>query len=274
MKLDKFTKNLINRDGIWFSKNQPKISYPEEGNDLCYQLEDTSYWFGHRNKNISSLVKRFNKDDIFFDIGGGNGFVALGLQKDGIDSVLLEPGISGVKHAKDRGLNNLICTTLEEANFEENTINSAGAFDVIEHIENDVEFLKILNKYMKVGGNVYITVPALKFLWSDEDIYAGHFRRYTTKSLEDTLKKAGFEPVYSTYLFSILVLPILLLRTIPSLFKRRKGGEENNFKNEHKETTGILGKIFNKSFNWEINRVANLKKIPFGSSCLIVAKKI
>jgi hypothetical protein len=37
------------------------------------------------------------------------------------------------------------------------------------------------------------TVPAFSFLWSEEDVLAGHFRLYTLSSISKVLKSSGFE---------------------------------------------------------------------------------
>jgi SAM-dependent methyltransferase len=118
-----------------------------------------------------------------------------------------------------RGLKNIICSTLEDAGFKTNSLPAAGLFDVVEHISNDLCFLKTINFYMRPGGFLFITVPAYNILWSKEDVDAGHFRRYTLYELKKTLNKAGFKIEYATYIFSFLILPIFLFRTIPDFFK-------------------------------------------------------
>jgi len=249
-----------------------KISYPKEGNTLCYQLEENSYWFTHRNECIISLVKRFAKHDTFIDIGGGNGFVSLGLQNAGIKSVLLEPNKNGIRNAKKRGLKNVLCSSLEDAKFGEQSIHSAGIFDVLEHIENDTEFLIRLHSSLKKTGFLFITVPAIQFLWSDEDEFAGHFRRYTIHSLKGKLQNAGFTVVYSTHIFSILLLPILLFRSIPSIFRKRKEGDSSNYQIQHKPSLSVTSLLLRYCFASEIAWINKLKYIPFGSSCLVVAQ--
>jgi hypothetical protein len=52
--------------------------------------------------------------------------------------------------------------------------------------------------------------------WFNEDVDAGHYRRYTTKTINQKLIKNGFEIVYSSYIFSILPLTIFLIRSLPS----------------------------------------------------------
>ncbi len=172
-------------DGIWYShQDNQNISYPSDGNENCLAVEDGSFWFRHRNNCIASIVKTYPPQDngTIFDIGGGNGFVSLGLANAGFDVALLEPGSVGTRNAKKRGLKNVICATTDAAKLKQHSLPAVGLFDVIEHIEDDLAFLQSIRNLMKKGGRLYATVPAYSFLWSEEDIFAGHFRRY---ALED-----------------------------------------------------------------------------------------
>ena len=47
---------------------------------------------------------KYCANNVYFDVGGGNGFVAKGLEEKGISTVLIEPGIQGCINAKNRGL--------------------------------------------------------------------------------------------------------------------------------------------------------------------------
>tara|TARA_R110002096_G_scaffold16243_4_gene55564 strand:- start:2663 stop:3499 length:837 start_codon:yes stop_codon:yes gene_type:complete len=264
----------LGKDGIYFAKTHSKISYPEEGNVNCFQLEQDSFWFNHRNKVILEAVNTYSKNKTFFDIGGGNGFVAKGLQENGQDVVLIEPGVQGAKYAKLRNVNQVICATLEDAHFKKESIDSAGMFDVVEHIEDDLGFLKNIHTYLKKDGIVYISVPAFNLLWSNEDDDAGHFRRYTLKTAEQVLIKAGFKPLYSTYFFSPLVLPIFLFRSIPSKLRvKRKSHDLKKYQKEHQQRGGIVNALLERVWKWELKRIKNKKRIPFGSSCFLIAQK-
>ena len=116
---------------------------------------------------------------------------------------------------------------------------------------------------------IFITVPSYNFVWSNEDIDDGHFRRYTIKELERKMKDK-FTIVYSSYFFSYLPIPIFIKRTLPSLFssKKRSFRKENE---DHK--SGIFTKIIESINLFELNRFSLKKKIRFGSSIVIVAKK-
>ena len=127
---------------------------------------------------------------------------------------------------------------------------------------------------MKDDGLIYITVPAHAALWSNEDKDAGHFRKYTVSKIQQLFQQCGFKTVYSTYFFSILPLPIFLFRTLPSKFGFNKNSNEfEKHKNEHQAKKGILNRLMQKIWDWELAKIKNDKKIMIGGSCFIVGKK-
>ena len=276
MEIEKIAQNIRkDENGIYYSKSDSNISYPEEGNENCLQIEQDSFWFNHRNNIIAESVLKHGAKKVFFDIGGGNGFVAKRLQDDGINTVLVEPGKIGAFNAHKRGIKNVLCSTLEDAKFAPNSLDSVGLFDVVEHIEDDYAFLNNINKYLKDDGYIYITVPAFNFLWSNEDNDAGHFKRYSTTELNELLEKCGFSIIQSTYIFSILPLPVFLFRSLPSkLGLNKKSNELNKHQNEHKQKKGPLNNIMQRIWNWELSRVTRNKNIPIGGSCFIIGKKV
>lgn len=274
IEINNYTEDLILDKGIYFTKSKQNISYPESGNQDCFQIEENSFWFKHRNNCIVALVKKYSFDKHFFDIGGGNGFVAKRLEKEGVKTVLIEPGIQGCLNAQKRSLETIVCSTLESASFKKGSIPSVGLFDVVEHIQDDIAFLTDLYNYLEKDGFIYITVPAYQFLWSNEDRDAGHYRRYTTKELESKLEKIGFKILHSTYIFSILPLPIWLTRTLPSKLGLNKNQSDlQKHKKTHSEKTGFISKIVSKIWDRELNNISKGNQNSFGGSCLVVAKK-
>lgn len=272
--LENFSTELVAKNGIYFAKKESEISYPESGNEDLFQIEGDSFWFNHRNNCIVEIVRKFLKKELFFDIGGGNGFVAKGLQDKGIETVLIEPGIEGCRNAQNRNLKNIVCATLENAMFKNNTIQAVGLFDVVEHIEDDKEFLDSIYALLKQNGLVFISVPAFQYLWSNEDVDAGHFKRYTTKNLREKLINVGFKIEYSTYIFSVLPIAVYLFRTIPSKFGfNKKSNDLDKHISEHKKKTRIINFILNKIWEWELKVLKQGKKIGFGGSCFVVARK-
>ena len=260
---------------MYYAAGTTSISYPEHGNDIFYRVEESSFWFKHRNNCILALVNKFcAKDTVFFDVGGGNGFVSKGIQDMGIESVLLEPGAAGAANARKRGVKNIICSAFQDLEFFNESLPAVGLFDVVEHMEDDTGFLRTINARMGKGGLVFISVPAHQFLWSDEDPDAGHFRRYTLKLMKKKLYAAGFNVIYSTYFFNFLLLPMLFFRAVPYRlgFKTLKNSLKER-KEEHTAPAGIGKALIDFFSAGELKKISNGKEICSGASCLVVAKK-
>lgn len=266
---------MLDPAGYWVAPSSTPLSYPAEGNELCFGLEEGSFWFRHRNAVLADVMRLFPPEGPIFDVGGGNGFVAKGLEAEGFPCVLVEPGEQGAANGVKRGLRTVICSTLEGANFRPGTIGAAGLFDVVEHIQDPAAFLRNLHSLMRPGGRVYVTVPAFEMLWSSEDAYAGHHRRYSARTLREALGGAGFEVEYVSYFFWFLILPVFLFRTIPSLLGlRRARPSAADYAREHSRGPGFLAPLIDAALDYERGRIRRRKRIPFGGSCLAVARRI
>ncbi|MEK6255832.1 MAG: class I SAM-dependent methyltransferase [Chloroflexota bacterium] len=259
-------------DGIWVSTSSSSYSYPDEGNSLVFPAEDNLFWFRHRNKCIVEAVNAFPAQGPIFDIGGGNGVVSLALKNAGYQSILVEPGKHGIQNAQSRGLNPLISSTMEDANFKENSLPAVGMFDVLEHIENDIEFLSYIHTRLKKDGKIYLSVPAYSQMWSHEDVFANHYRRYTIRLLADVLNASGFTVDYATYMFSFLPFPLFLMRTLPYRLKLDKWLSPDRNK-AAKTNLGILGSTLESAFSFELSAIRKGKSIPFGGSGLVAATR-
>lgn len=272
IEIDQIAENLILRDDdIWHSKSDSVISYPDDGNEICFQVEDQSFWFNHRNRIIVKVVQRFPPQGVVFDVGGGNGFVSLALSNAGIEAVLLEPGMRGIINARERGIRHIIHSTLEDAGFKKQSIPAVGMFDVLEHIQDDIGFLKTLHNLMEPSGRLYITVPAYQALWSVVDEDSGHYRRYGIALLRDVLSRSGFVVEYASYFLSPLLVPIFLFRTLLSRTGQRKGGRLDRTRGELASPSTFINSILIKLLSFETVLLTKMR-IPFGASCIVVAR--
>lgn len=258
---------------LWRSSSVSPVFYPEAGNEACFQVEDSSYWFRHRMDCLLAAVRHFPPAGTLYDIGGGNGYIALALQSAGVQVALVEPG-PGARNALRRGVRHVIQATMEDARFHLHSLPAAGAFDVVEHIADDKAFLLGIHERLAPGGRFYCTVPALPALWSEDDIHAGHFRRYTRRSLCAALAGAGFTVEFATYFFAWLTLPVLAFRALPSqlhLTKRAGIGSPATIRSDHRLPTRLAG-LVGHTQAWELDRLHALRPISFGSSLLCVAR--
>jgi SAM-dependent methyltransferase len=263
-------------DGIWYSSETESISYPSDGNNTSFDLEDGSFWFRHRNTCIQTIVSTFPPLDngAIFDVGGGNGFVSQRLTQSGFDVVLVEPGQAGAVNARSRGLEHVICASIDTAGLHSGSLPAVGLFDVIEHIENDVAFLESVHRLLNHGGRLYATVPAFSALWSREDELAGHYRRYTLSEINEVMRAAGFTVEFSTYIFRFLPLPAFLLRAVPyRLGISAKDDTARKVSKAHVVRRGKLASFLDYLLQGELECLQNKRPIGFGGSCLIVATR-
>ena len=76
--------------------------------------------------------------------------------------------------------------------------DTAVAFNVVEHIENDVEALSTIRQALRDAGHLLLIVPAHPVLYGALDEELEHFRRYRRAELEAAVREAGYEIVSTT----------------------------------------------------------------------------
>ncbi|CAG5000265.1 hypothetical protein DYBT9275_02428 [Dyadobacter sp. CECT 9275] len=256
------------------NRNNWIVSYPDDGNSVCYDLEDASFWYQHRNECLVAAMKADGFPAEFYDIGGGNGITALAMQQAGYDVTLIEPYLTGVRNARKRGIVKTVHSTLEDyVSMGYEPVPAAGFFDVMEHIENDKEFLRKINQLLVPDGRIMLTVPAFNSLWSENDVQLGHFRRYTLADLTQLLSETGFEVKYKTYFFSLVWLPMWVTRVLVEKFGIKKKNTPQKKKNEHMAGRPRTARLLRSLLHWEINAIRRRVSIPLGTSCLIIAQK-
>lgn len=264
-------------DGSWRAKSSSPVSYPDWGNEACFQVEEQSFWFGHRNACILEAMRQFPPPGAVFDIGGGNGFVAKAIQDAGLEVTLVEPGPAGARNALRRGVSSVVCATLEDARFLPESMPAIGLFDVVEHMHDDREFLQRVRAQLPSDGRLYLTVPAYQALWSQEDIDAGHHRRYSQESLRSVLVASGFAVDFLTGFFKFLLPAILAVRVVPyRLGLAKSAAPEDAAKQmakQHIPQHGWMSSTLRSLERRELAAIRGRVPLRFGASWLLVATK-
>jgi len=80
--------------------------------------------------------------------------------------------------------------------------------DVLEHLADDAQALAALNRYLKPGGWLFITVPALPMLWSQHDEQHHHYRRYLKAPLRHLVNAHDYQVHWCNY-FNVILLPLV-----------------------------------------------------------------
>lgn len=226
----------------------------------------------HRSR-LSSIYRRLI-------VGGGNGYTTLHMQRRGYDIALLEPTLAACKNGKKRGIHKVICGTLDKESVKDNSIKQILLLDVLEHIADDAQFLRIIYEKMAHGGRLLLTVPAFQTLWSSEDETAGHYRRYTMDKLKALCINTGFCIDYENYFMEFLFLPILLVRVgmekiglLKAADKRSSSEKKAIAEKQFKERRGLTRIALDILEHAEMDRLTKNKKVRFGSSIICVLRK-
>ena len=177
------------------------------------KLEEGNFWFKARNRLITWALRRhFPAAENFFEIGCGTGFVlsAIAETYPGLKLFGSEIYSTGLEVAAKR-VRKSTFFQMDARNIPfEDEFDVIGAFDVLEHIHEDEKVLSRMYQAVRAGGGVILTVPQHPFLWSRQDEYACHVRRYTSSELRSKLERAGFT-VTQISSFVSLLLPVLAL---------------------------------------------------------------
>ncbi|MCK5001898.1 MAG: class I SAM-dependent methyltransferase [Gammaproteobacteria bacterium] len=231
------------------------------------ELEAGNFWFRVRNKLIIWALHKYSPElKSFLEIGCGTGFVISAISKQ-----FPEANLSGSEYLEEgliyaqQRLPSTKFTQMDARNIPcESELDAIGAFDVLEHIEEDEVVLQQIYKALKPGGAIFITVPQHRWLWSAVDEYACHVRRYSSKELHQKVCGAGFEILRSTSFVSTLLPAMYVSR----LLQRDKMDDMAELR---------INPILNKIFEWflylELYLIRLGISIPVGGSRLIVARK-
>lgn len=160
--------------------------------------------------------------------------------------------------------------------YKDSSFDIITAFDLLEHFADDKKILRHWSTKLKENGLLFLSVPAYQWLWSVDDIIAGHRRRYSAPELKVLLEASGFKIIRITY-FNFWLFPIA---AIVKVWKRIRlnfnsvSDEElfNNF-GFHIGYNRLINPLLAKIFTSEefLLRYFNL---PYGVSILVCAQKI
>jgi len=265
--------NKPGEDGIieYLDPLEIEISYPKDMYEQYNTESDAGYWVIHRSKEILREIKKLGLGQIV-EVGAGTGSVCGFLVRNGIEVVAIEPLKVGATSMQKKGIQT-ICGRLEIVDFPPESIKAYGVFDVLEHIENPNQLLDEMYRTLEPGGYLLVTVPCGQWLWGEMDKSLGHYRRYSTKTINEVVSRSGFTPIKSRYLFLTLVLPAFILRAIPFRLGIRKSKQKIIETVQSEQLSNIVvNTIMKFVFSFE-SFISRRIPIPYGLTVLAVYKK-
>lgn len=239
---------------------------------LMVAVEPEHFWFVARNRILMDVMhKYFSGPGKVLETGCGTGFVLSGLraafpQARLSGSDIFTEGLTFTARRVPSAF--LFQMDACRIPFQEE-FDLIGAFDVLEHIEEDEAALAQMYQACKSGGGIVLTVPQHRWLWSRVDDFAHHKRRYTRAELIEKAARAGFRLEYATSFVSLLLPLMLAARGL------KKSGTDMDQQMEAvglkvgKLTSAVLGAIM----QIERGLISLGLSFPFGGSLLLVARK-
>lgn len=234
-------------------------------------LEAGNFWFRARNRLILWALGRYGSGfQSYLEIGCGTGYVLSGVAAAYPDVRLSGSEIfsAGLAHAAKR------LPAVEFMQMDARALpfveefDVIGAFDVLEHIEQDTQVLEQVSQALMPHGILLLTVPQHAWLWSPVDEYACHVRRYAAADLHAKIEGAGFEILRSTSFVSIL-LPAMLL----SRFMQRKRTPTEFDPHAEFRISPRINTWLGKLLELEMAGIVRGINLPLGGSRLVVARK-
>lgn len=234
-----------------------------------HDVEIEHWWFKSRRKYLLDLLKSAPKDSKILDVGCSSGIFLKDLEALGFDAQNLfgiDISKKAIANCKANGLNNVSVMDAQNITLNEK-FDIIVASDCLEHLEKDEKALENWKDLLKIGGTMYVFVPAFNSLWSYHDVVNMHFRRYTKSELESKITAKDLEIINSGYWNFFLFLPVYIFRTITSGLQKNKTGESDISIGHASINKMLLGLIIFE------NKLLRFTNFPFGVSTFCIAKK-
>jgi SAM-dependent methyltransferase len=246
-----------------------------------FHRDEGHFWFRARNQILACLVKQialnWPSGYRVLEIGCGIGTVLRMLEKvcdrGRVFGMDLLP--EGLKFARRQTSSPLVQGDTSLPPFKER-FELICLFDVLEHLEGDLQSLRNLKSLLEEKGVLLLTVPAHQSLWSYADEVSCHFRRYAPAGLEKTIAEAGYRVFYCSE-FMMGLYPLLWLgRWFSGLGLKLRGGGEKSKKDLARaelRPIPVVNELLTCFLAQEARLIARRIRLPLGTSILAVACK-
>jgi len=230
------------------------------------QLFENHWWWRARSEvileKLSELFPRVGRERIL-DIGCGDGLFFERLARFGeIEGVEPAAGLVSENNPNRKRIH--ICP-FDERFQPGKQYSLILMLDVLEHLENPVGALRQVESLLEPGGRLVATVPAFMALWTNHDVLNHHQTRYTKASFRAIAGQTGLRIEEERYLYHWTYPVKLGVRALERLTR----------------SDPVPAKVPARWINEMLYRISRIEQrtvtrlpMPFGSSLLIVARKV
>ena len=191
------------------------------------ELDQRHWWYRARRQVLAELIRRKAAPPPgarLLEIGCGTGHNLAMLGQFGpVDGLELDDQARAIAERR-LGRTVMSAPLPELAGVPEHYYDLVGAFDVIEHIDDDEAALESIATRLKPGGKFVMTVPAHRWMWSAHDVVNHHKRRYSKSALKKLIDKSPLRLELIGY-FNSLLFPLAVAERMAS---KARGKDDAN----------------------------------------------
>jgi SAM-dependent methyltransferase len=191
------------------------------------ELDQRHWWYRARRQVLAELIRRKAPPPPgarLLEIGCGTGHNLAMLGQFGpVDGLELDDQARAIAERR-LGRTVMSAPLPELAGVPEHYYDLVGAFDVIEHIDDDEAALESIATRLKPGGKFVMTVPAHRWMWSAHDVVNHHKRRYSKSALKKLIDKSPLR-LESIGYFNSLLFPLAVAERMAS---KARGKDDAN----------------------------------------------
>ena len=232
------------------------------------EVEATHWWFVGRRALFAREIERLGLPPSarILDIGTSTGTNLRMLRELGFHHVTgLDFSPDAIRFCEQKGFGTVKQGDVCDMPFADQSFDLVLATDIIEHVDEDQKALAEIERVLRPGGSVLITVPTFRSLWGIQDELAHHKRRYRMGPLVDLVQAAGLDPQRQFYFNYVLFVPIWLARRLLMLTRPNIGSEAQL-------NSPMINRLLTGVFNLDVWTAPYLR-LPFGVSAMVSAQK-
>jgi len=189
-------------------------------------LDDRHWWYRARRRILAELIRREARLPAkarILEIGCGTGHNLAMLAGFGhVDGLELDEEAAAL--SEKRLGRKVMRSPLPELDQVPDNYDLIGAFDVIEHIEDDHAALAAIATKLKPGGKFMMTVPAHPWMWTAHDVANHHKRRYSKRALRSLIENSPMKLERLGY-FNSLLFPVAIAERAASKLRGKDNGD-------------------------------------------------
>jgi len=239
--------------------------------------EDSHWWFASRTRALLTMLDRCVPGNTLnvLDVGCGAGNMIHHLSRYG-KVVGIDNNSIPLKIAHERGYDARLAAA-EDMPFEDDSFDLVTALDVIEHCKDDLQILRECRRVCTPGGLVAVTVPAFRWLWSNNDVINDHKRRYSGSELGAKMSEASFavkRMTYNNFFIFPLAAPLILARrrTEQEPELATPSTDEDAYQVEMEPTSPPVNTLLT-GVGWLEAAALRFASFPLGTSIICIAQK-